>query len=89
MISDQHLHHAALHSVGYEHALHLIIVQGQETALPPMHGACCRGRSEAKPDYKAVPRVVFSSPQLACVGMDEASAIEEVKDVDVYSSSST
>ena len=54
-----------------------------------MHEGCCRGRSEAKPDYKAVPSVVFSSPQLAYVGMDEAGAVEEVKDVDVYSSTST
>jgi len=33
--------------------------------------------------------VVFSSPQLAYVGMDEENAVKEVEDVDVYSSIST
>ena len=67
----------------------MLLLQDQEASLPLVHGPCCRGRSDAKPDYKAVPSVVFSSPQLAYVGMDEAGAVEDVKDVDVYSSSST
>jgi glutathione reductase (NADPH) len=49
----------------------------------------CRGKEDAKPDYKAVPSVVFSSPQLAYVGMDEESAVREVGDVDIYSSTSS
>ena len=50
---------------------------------------CCRGKEDAKPDYKSVPSVVFSSPQLAYVGLHEETAVEEVGDVDVYSSVST
>ena len=50
---------------------------------------CCRGREDAKPDYKSVPSVVFSSPQLAYVGLHEETAVEEVGDVDIYSSVST
>ncbi|CAL8462218.1 g1749 [Coccomyxa elongata] len=42
-----------------------------------------------KPDYTAVPSVVFSSPQLAYVGKKEDAAVEEYQDVDVYTSTST
>ncbi|CAL5227621.1 g10625 [Coccomyxa viridis] len=47
------------------------------------------GKEDAKPDYKSVPSVVFSSPQLAYVGLHEETAVEEVGDVDIYSSVST
>ncbi len=36
-----------------------------------------------------MPSVVFSSPQLAYVGLHEETAVEEVGDVDIYSSVST
>ena len=49
---------------------------------------CNRGQPVA-PDYRAVPSVVFSSPQVAYVGKREKAAVEEVGDVDVYTSSST
>jgi pyruvate/2-oxoglutarate dehydrogenase complex dihydrolipoamide dehydrogenase (E3) component len=48
-----------------------------------------RGQQEAKPDYAAVPSVVFSSPQVAYVGKHEQAAVEEYGDVDVYTSVST
>ncbi|KAK9824171.1 hypothetical protein WJX72_008264 [[Myrmecia] bisecta] len=41
---------------------------------------------EAKPDYEGVPSVVFSTPQMATVGLSEEDAIEKFKDVDVYTS---
>ncbi|KAK9906912.1 hypothetical protein WJX75_010028 [Coccomyxa subellipsoidea] len=46
-------------------------------------------QGDVKPDYKAVPSVVFSSPQLAYVGKKEDAAVEEYQDVDIYTSTST
>ena len=57
-----------------------------------LHGFSCgfgRDQGDVKPDYKAVPSVVFSSPQLAYVGKKEDAAVEEYQDVDVYTSKST
>ena len=51
--------------------------------------ALARDGSGTKPDYTAVPSVVFSSPQLAYVGKKEDAAVEEFQDVDVYTSTST
>lgn len=48
-----------------------------------------REGKDTKPDYTAVPSVVFSSPQLAYVGKKEDAAVEEYQDVDVYTSTST
>lgn len=48
----------------------------------------CRN-NKAKPDYKAVPSVVFSSPQLAFVGKHEQAAVDQHQDVDIYTSTST
>ena len=36
-------------------------------------------------DYTYIPSVVFSSPHVAKVGLDEESAVERYKDVNVYS----
>ncbi len=48
-----------------------------------------RDEGDVKPDYTAVPSVVFSSPQLAYVGKKEDAAVEEYQDVDIYTSKST
>lgn len=45
----------------------------------------CRGK-DVTPDYDNVASVVFSSPQVAKVGMNETDAIEKIKDIDVYTS---
>ena len=39
-----------------------------------------------KTDYDNVASVVFSSPQVAKVGINEDAAVEQVKDVDIYTS---
>ena len=46
----------------------------------------CRGDPEAKAEYAAIASAVFSSPPLASVGLSEEQAIEEYKDVDVFTS---
>ena len=51
--------------------------------------ALARDGNGTKPDYTAVPSVVFSSPQLAYVGKKEDAAVKEFQDVDVYTSTST
>ena len=45
----------------------------------------CRG-VDIKPDYANVASVVFSSPQVAQVGVNEDKAVEEYGDVDVFTS---
>jgi glutathione reductase (NADPH) len=45
------------------------------------------GDEGAKPDYDNIPSAVFSSPPIATVGLTEAEAAEQFKDVDVYTSS--
>ena len=45
------------------------------------------GVADSKPDYEAIPSAVFSSPPIATVGLSEAEAAEQYKDVDVYTSS--
>lgn len=47
--------------------------------------ADCRGK-DVMTDYDNVASVVFSSPQVAKVGMNEPDAVEKIKDVDVYTS---
>ena len=48
-------------------------------------GSCCRGL-DIKPDYANVASVVFSSPQVAQVGINEDKAVEEYGDVDIFTS---
>lgn len=43
-------------------------------------------KEKCKPSFDAVAKVVFSSPSLAAVGMTEEEAIEQEKDVDVFTS---
>ena len=45
----------------------------------------CRGM-DIKPDYANVASVVFSSPQVAQVGINEDKAVEEHGDVDIFTS---
>lgn len=45
----------------------------------------CRG-VDIKPDYANVASVVFSSPQVAQVGINEDKAVEEHGDVDIFTS---
>ena len=45
----------------------------------------CRGL-DIKPDYANVASVVFSSPQVAQVGVNEDKAVEQYGDVDVFTS---
>ena len=45
----------------------------------------CRGK-DIKPDYANVASVVFSSPQVAQVGINEDKAVEEHGDVDIFTS---
>lgn len=37
------------------------------------------------PDYTHIPSVVFSSPHVASVGLDEDGAVDKYKDVNIYS----
>ena len=41
---------------------------------------------DIKPDYGNVASVVFSSPQVAQVGINEDKAVEEYGDVDIFTS---
>ena len=41
---------------------------------------------DIKPDYANVASVVFSSPQVAQVGVNEDKAVEEYGDVDIFTS---
>lgn len=45
----------------------------------------CRGL-DIKPDYANVASVVFSSPQVAQVGLNEDKAVEQHGDVDIFTS---
>ena len=45
------------------------------------------GQQDAKPDYNAIASAVFSSPPIATVGLTEEEAIEQHKNVDVFTSS--
>lgn len=44
-------------------------------------------QQDAKPDYDAIASAVFSSPPIATVGLTEEEAIEQHKNVDIYTSS--
>lgn len=44
-------------------------------------------QEDAKPDYNAIASAVFSSPPIATVGLTEEEAIEQHKNVDVFTSS--
>ena len=48
----------------------------------------CRG-DPIKPDYDNVASVVFSSPQVAKVGIDEEEAKEKIGDVDIFTTTFT
>ena len=48
----------------------------------------CRG-DPIKPDYDNVASVVFSSPQVAKVGIDEEAAKEKIGDVDIFTTTFT
>ena len=51
---------------------------------------CRKGDKEKyKPSFEAVAKVVFSSPSLASVGMTEEEAVEQEKDVDIFTSEFT
>lgn len=41
---------------------------------------------DIKPDYGNVASVVFSSPQVAQVGVNEDKAVEEYGDIDIFTS---
>ena len=43
--------------------------------------------AQAKPDYKFIPSAVFSSPPIANVGLTEEEAVEQYKNVDIFTSS--
>lgn len=45
-----------------------------------------RGDEEAVPDHDNVASVVFSSPEVATVGLSEEAARDQHPDVDVFSS---
>ena len=49
----------------------------------------CRDSKTQVPDHDVVASVVFSSPNLASVGLTEEAAIKELKDFEVFSSSFT
>lgn len=42
---------------------------------------------DVKPEYDAIASVVFSSPQLATVGLSEQQALEKHDNVDIFLSS--
>ena len=50
----------------------------------PYHVMICRG-DKILSDYTYIPSVVFSSPHVAKVGLDEDQAVEKYGDVRVYS----
>ena len=45
------------------------------------------GDPEGKPDYEYIPSAVFSSPPIANVGLTEEEAVEQYKNVDIFTSS--
>ena len=45
----------------------------------------CRGDTKIS-DYTYIPSVVFSSPHVAKVGLDEEQAVEKYGDVNIFSS---
>lgn len=47
--------------------------------------ALCRGETILS-DYSYIPSVVFSSPHVAKVGLDEEDAVERYGDVNIFSS---
>jgi pyruvate/2-oxoglutarate dehydrogenase complex dihydrolipoamide dehydrogenase (E3) component len=49
----------------------------------------CRKDKSAIPDFENVASVVFSSPELATVGLSEEAAVEKHKDVDIFTSKFT
>ena len=53
-----------------------------------MNGALFRGMY-GKPEYDCVASVVFSSPQLATVGLSEQQALEKHENIDVFLSTFT
>ena len=42
---------------------------------------------QGKPDYEYIPSAVFSSPPIANVGLSEEEAVEQYKNIDVFTSS--
>lgn len=48
-----------------------------------------KNREDYKVDHSAVAKVVFSSPAFASVGLTEEEAIEQEKNVDVFTSTFT
>ncbi len=42
---------------------------------------------QGKPDYEYIPSAVFSSPPIANVGLSEEEAMEQYKNIDVFTSS--
>lgn len=67
-------------------------VQGQPCQTSCLHTVSlhctCRG-DPIKPDYDNVASVVFSSPQVAKVGIDEEAAKEKIGDVDIFTTTFT
>ena len=65
---------------------HLRLASGTKTS-----GCGCRKKDNQKfkPDFDAVAKVVFSSPSFASVGLTEEEAVEQEKDVDVFTSEFT
>lgn len=45
---------------------------------------CCRGETIVS-DYSYIPSVVFSSPHVAKVGLDEEDAVERYGDINIFS----
>ena len=52
--------------------------------LPAWSCAKCR-KDTITADYSYIPSVVFSSPHVAKVGLDEEDAVERYSDVNIYS----
>ena len=50
---------------------------------------CRRNNMDARPDHQLVASVVFSSPEVAVIGLTEQAAVEKHKNVAVFSSSFT
>ena len=61
------------------------------TGLPglSLKAVACRNNPDARPQHHLVPSVVFSSPEVAVIGLTEAAAAEKHKNIAVYSSSFT
>ena len=61
---------------------HCLLMQGMAFAKHVFGGD-----PDGKPDYEYIPSAVFSSPPIANVGLTEEEAVEQYKNVDIFTSS--